>query len=98
MVEREEDTIIDRFFGTREWRSIYEKTNRNGGSVVRRELIDFYLSRLKEMGYVRTLREEKPIKNQRNVQVYTLIFASKHDLGIQFGNGAIQEVIQPRLL
>ncbi len=97
LVGHEEDTVIDRFFGTREWRSIYEETRRKGGSVVRRELIDFYLGRLKGMGYVKTKREEKPFKNQRNVQVYTMIFASKHDLGIQFWNGAVQEVNQPRL-
>lgn len=97
MVEREEDTIIDRFFGTREWRLIYEETRPKGNSEVRRELIDFYLSRLKGMGYVKTKREEKPFKNERNVQVYTMIFASKHDLGIQFWNDAVQEVSQPRL-
>jgi len=98
LIEREEDTVIDRFFGTREWRSIYEETRHKGGSVVRRELIDFYLSRLKGMGYVKTKREEKPIKNKRNVQIYTMIFASKNDLGIKFWNGAVQEVNQPRLL
>ena len=59
--------------------------------MVRRELIDFYLSRLKEMGYVETKPEEKEFKNQRNVQIYTMIFASKNDLGLKFWNGAIQD-------
>lgn len=97
LVEREDNTVIDRFFGTREWRSIYEQARSGGGPVVRRELIDFYLSRLHEMGYVKTKQEEKEFKNQKNVQVYTMIFASKHDLGIQFWNGAVQEVRQPPL-
>ena len=98
LVESEEDTVIDRFFGTREWRSIYRRTRSSGGPSVRRELIDFYLSRLNEMGYVETKPQELEFKNQRNVQVYTMIFASKNDLGIKFWNGAVQEVRQPPLL
>lgn len=96
-VDRDEETIFDKFFGTREWRSIYQRTRRQGSPAVRRELIDFYLGRLIAMGYVQTERQEREFKNQRNVQIYTMIFASKHDLGIQFWNGAVQEVIQPRL-
>ena len=66
--------------------------------MVRRTLIDFYLSRLNDMGYVKTVPQEKVFKNQRNVQIYTMIFASKNDLGIRFWNGAVQEVRQPPLL
>lgn len=95
---REEETIFDRFFGTREWRSIYQRTRHHGGPMVRRESIDFYLGQLNAMGYVQTERQEREFKNQRNVQIYTMIFASKNDLGIKFWNGAIQEVNQPRLL
>ena len=94
----EDDTIHDRFFGTREWRLVYERTHGHGSATVRRELIDFYLHRLSEMGYVETKREEKEFKNKRNVQIYTMIFASKNDLGIKFWNDAVQEVIQPKLL
>lgn len=94
----EDDTTVDRFFGTREWRTAYEAIRNQDSSVVRRTLIDFYLSRLNDMGYVNTERQEKEFRNQNNVQVYTLIFASKNDLGINFWNGAIQEVRQPPLL
>ncbi len=99
MAARDEgDTVVDRFFGTREWRSVYERFRVDGASSVRRKLIDFYLGRLNDMGYVQTERQEKPFRNQRNVQVYTMIFASKHDLGIKFWNGAVKEVRQPPLL
>ena len=98
LVWREEDTIIDRFFGTREWRSIYIEARQRDNSLVRRALIDFYLSRLNAMGYVQTKRQEKVFRNQKNVQVYTMIFASKHDLGIEFWNGAVNEARQPPLL
>ena len=94
----EEDTSVDRFFGTRDWRSVYEDARDGGSTVVRRTLIDFYLGRLHDMGYVETKREEKEFKNQRNVQIYTMIFASKNDLGVKFWNGAVQEVRQPPLL
>lgn len=97
LVDRDEETVIDKFFGTREWRSIYSQARGQGGPAVRRELIDFYLSRLHDMGYVQTKRQEKEFKNQRNVQVYTMVFASKHDLGIEFWNGAVNEVRQPPL-
>lgn len=93
-----DDSTVDRFFGTREWRTAYESVRNQDSSVVRRTLIDFYLSRLNDMGYVKTVPQEKVFKNQRNVQIYTMIFASKNDLGIRFWNGAVQEVRQPPLL
>lgn len=95
---RKDETIHDRFFGTREWRTVYDQARNRDSSVVRRMLIDFYLGRLNNMGYVETKREEKEFKNQRNVQIYTMIFASKNDLGIKFWNDAVQKVIQPKLL
>ncbi len=97
LVGAQEETIIDRFFGTREWRKIYQRVRQQGGSAVRRELIDFYLQRLVAKGYVETARHEQEFKNRRNVQMYTMIFASKHDLGIQFWNAAVQDVEQPKL-
>ena len=96
-VDNAEDTALDKFFGTRDWRSIYKYASAEGTTVVRRELIDFYLGRLNAMGYVKSMRQEKEFKNQRNVQVYTMVFASKSDLGIKFWNGAVQEVSQQRL-
>lgn len=97
-VDNEDFTTVDCFFGTRDWRSVYERARGGGSALVRRALIDFYLSRLHDMGYVETKRQEKEFKNQRNVQIYTMIFASKSDLGIKFWNGAVEEVRQPRLL
>lgn len=97
-LQHEEDQIIDRFFGTREWRPIYERFRFRDNSVTRRELIDFYLARLNDKGYVKTKRQEREFRNRRNVQIYTMIFASKHHLGIKFWNDAVQEVQQPKLM
>ena len=92
------DTAIDRFFGTREWRKIYQRVRHQDGSAARRELIDFYLSRLHENGYVTTEVDEKEFRNSKNVQVYTMIFACKNELGIKFWNDAVRDVSQPSLL
>lgn len=97
-VDNEDYTTVDRFFGSREWRPVYERNRGRDSSIVRRELIDFYLGRLNDMGYVENKRQEKVFRNMRNVQIYTMIFASKNDLGIKFWNGAVQEVVQPKLL
>lgn len=97
-VEHKGDQIIDKFFGTQEWRPIYERYRHRDNSVIRRELIDFYLSRLTDKGYVNTDRQELEFKNRRNVQIYTMIFASKHELGIRFWNSAVQDVSQLSLM
>lgn len=103
MANNEQETIIDRFFGTAQWRDIYKEVESKDVSRIRRRLLDFYIDRLNQLGYVNNLQEdleseEKEFKNRRNVQIYTLIFASKHKLGIQFWNDAISEVGQPKLL
>jgi len=96
--ESDEETAIDRFFGTHEWRDIYSKLQVKDNTIVRRELLDFYIHRLGQFGYENDLkRDEHVFKNKKNRQIYSLIFASKHKLGIQFWNGAVKEVQQPRL-
>lgn len=102
MVNIEQETIIDRFFGTARWRDIYKEVESKGVSRIRRRLLDFYIDRLNQLGYVNNLQEnleskEKEFKNRRNVQIYTLIFASKHELGIKFWNDAINEIGQLKL-
>jgi len=103
MVDKEQETKLDRFFGTAQWRDIYKEVEKKGASRIRRQLLDFYIDRLSQLGYINNLQKdleskEKEFKNRRNVQIYTLIFASKHPLGIRFWNGAINEVRQPGLL
>lgn len=92
-----EETRLDSFFGTPEWREVYEPVRSKDNSVVRRTMIDFYRERLNQLGYVNQQVREKVFKNRRNVQIYTLIFASKHKLGNKFWNQAIDDN-RPRLL
>lgn len=80
------ETAIDEFFGTREWRHVYELLNNpREGAAVRRSLLDFYCDRLRALSYTTTgPTGEHIILNSKNRQLYTLICASKHPLGVDF--------------
>ena len=95
---------IDKFFGTNEWQYVYMNAP-NDSTHKRRALLDFYKDRLGDLGY-QTIRyrsfrasdDEAVFRNSKNVQVYTLIGASKHRLGRDFWVGSIRDATQPRLL
>lgn len=95
---------LSAFFGTDEWAEIYAKNSR--GRYMR-GLVDLYLGRLQSFGYTVKTREsdsvsEVSFKNSKNVEVYWLVYASKHPLGDRFWNEAIRCTQklrqQPRLL
>ena len=89
--ESANETIVDRFFGSSEWRKIYaqwyKKTSKKG---MHRELIDFYKERLLSLGYQEVKQSgviltEPLIRNIRsNAPLYRLIFASKDQFGDRF--------------
>ncbi len=102
MLNSEHTTKLDSFFGTLEWKDQYRQVVGQDATKIRRVMLNFYQDRLKQLGYVYNyerdiLPDEKAFRNQKGAQVYTLMFASKHELGIQFWNDAIQEVSQPKL-
>jgi three-Cys-motif partner protein len=88
-----EETFVDKFFGDREWRTVYkaakDKTETLG---IHRILIDHYKSKLKDLGYVvindseEIVREPLIRNTKRNAPLYRLIFASKHSLGNKIWN------------
>ena len=89
--EVNDETAVDRFFGTIEWRKIYATwKNKNRKSGIHRELIDLYQDRLHSLGYQNVKRSdelayEPLIRNKRrNAPLYRLIFASKSTLGDEF--------------
>lgn len=89
--QSQEETIVDRFFGTSDWRNIYSSWhNRPRKSGMHREFIDFYKDRLRSLGYQDVkqsdeMMTEPLIRNKRrNAPLYRLIFASKHPLGDEF--------------
>lgn len=82
----EEETVIDRFFGDRNWRKIYSpwrhKSSKKG---LHREIMDYYQEKLQTLGYVDIDSPEPLMKTtQTNAPLYRLIFASKHKLGHKF--------------
>lgn len=101
--DKEEETRLDRFFGTPAWREVYKKVAHQDKSHVRRAMIDFYLKRLSSVdaNYNYNQRDiippERVFKNTKGVQVYTLIAASKHRLGNEFWQKAINRSRQRRL-
>ncbi|MGC9395817.1 MAG: three-Cys-motif partner protein TcmP [Anaerolineae bacterium] len=86
-IESSEETSIDRFFGSRDWREIYEQGQGKPGMYG--DLIRFYKDRLCELGYVEVKIDDQiervpMMRNMKNAPLYCLIFASKNDLGEKF--------------
>ena len=86
-----EETSVDRFFGTGDWRDIYAHWHNKPRRIgMHRELLNFYKDRLKSLGYQEVkqsdeIMTEPLIRNtKRNAPLYRLIFASKHPLGNEF--------------
>lgn len=96
----EHPQTVDQFFGTTEWRKVF-KPEANPASI-RRALIDFYLERLKDFGYIVEIDpnlggDDIAVNNSKNAQVYSMIFASKHSLGAKFWRAAAKSVKPPKL-
>ena len=87
------DHDVDRFFGDRYWRDIYEA---NCGRVeCDRRLIDFYKSRLLQYNYKQVVGDdeisgEPQMRNANNAPLYRLLFASKNSLGQDFWQKIVQ--------
>ena len=88
---------LDRFFGTPDWKSVYAgmKTGE------RREIIDFYRRRLEQFGYYIDIDPDiggdyMEVRNSRNSEVYSMIFASKSPLGEKFWRQAAKSAKPPR--
>jgi three-Cys-motif partner protein len=83
-----EETRLDRFMGNGEWRRIYNDFSSGKITSVNRPLIDLYKERLSSIGYkVTTAGDDIPIRSaSKNLPLYHILFASKHDLGAKFWN------------
>lgn len=89
---------VSKFFGTPEWKTAYEAA----GTMRKRALIDFYRQKLEQFGYNIEIDPEwgshdLRVKNSKNVEVYSLVFASKHPLGDKLWKEA-GDSSQPRRL
>lgn len=82
------ETAIDKFFGDTEWRKVYAKC-KDDPTGIHRPLIDYYKSKLKDLGYEEVKDDEEVwveplMKNRKNAPLYRLLFASKSQLGLKF--------------
>ncbi len=90
VVDSSDETVIDRYFGTAQWRDIYRQWQISSHGSVHGQLIDLYRDQLKQIGYKEVKRsdevgDEPLMRNtQRRAPLYRLLFASKHPLGKQF--------------
>jgi len=91
--------VIDRFYGNDSWREVMK----NGDPIgQRRALINLYRSQLEKFGYYVDVDPELgshdlAMRNSKNVEVYSLIFASKHPLGDKFWRQAGKSTQPPKL-
>lgn len=89
--QEEKQTAVDLFFGGTEWRDIYESWQTKQASVgIHRLLMDHYKEKLRNLGYADAFRDDEVgdeplIRNaKRKAPLYRLLFASKHQLGLDF--------------
>jgi len=68
-------SLLDRALGTSEWQSGV----RSEGDVTK--LIRIFERQLRGLGYTPGQVRTAPIKNEKNVAIYHLVFASKHKRG-----------------
>lgn len=92
-INSDSETVIDNFFGNRNWRKIY-KASLLGESGVHRKLIDLYKSQLTSLGYadIKDIEDgaEPLMKNSKDAPLYRLIFASKHPRGHDFWSKVVK--------
>ena len=85
VVDSPDENKVDLFFGGQEWREIYRECQSRKG--LHRQLIDYYKSKLCDLGYVdiRGIEPEPLMRNKkRKAPLYRLIFAGKHKLAHDF--------------
>lgn len=95
--EAEEDTALDRFFGTTDWRKIYERAGQQP-HLAARQLIDLYKHNLAELGHledkqvteVTNYSSSVEIRRDEGQKLYLLIFASRHQLAHRLWAQAIK--------
>jgi three-Cys-motif partner protein len=94
--------IVNRYFGTTNWQTIYDVAK--DATANRRALIDFYLERLQAFGYTHFKTDpdslgssDIPFKNSRNTQMYSLLFASKSELGDKLWSETVKRSQEPKL-
>jgi three-Cys-motif partner protein len=90
---------IDHFFGNTIWRDVMQSGDPTNQ---RRGLINLYRGQLQQFGYYVDVdpdlgSHDLAMRNSKNTEVYSLIFASKHELGDKFWRQAGKSTQPPKL-
>jgi len=80
------DNPLDLYFGTDEWKKIFNAHAKRFTDGLFIELLELYLSQFYKIGYVPPSKglNYEIIKNTRNRPIYLLLFLSKNKLGYKF--------------
>jgi three-Cys-motif partner protein len=86
--------VIDRYFGNQEWR---EQVTASQPTLRRRQFINVYRKQLERFGYYISTDDsigyhDISMRNSKNAEVYSLVFASKHQLGDDFWQKIKREI------
>lgn len=71
------EKTLDDFFGTRDWRPIWERGRTEGRSgEMRRDLLEFYMERLRTLGAWKYVSEVRNVKRAGSATLYRMLFAT----------------------
>ena len=92
---REEPGRFEAFFGSRSWLAIFQAAGERNLSAAEtaNELLDFYGTQLGRIGYPYVEHSVRVMRNSRNVALYRLVLAAKHERAVDFFRKI--EVIDP---
>jgi three-Cys-motif partner protein len=82
---------LDAFYGTEEWRPIYDarRTDRQSAEM-RRQMLDLYIRRLRTVGRWKHAFEVRDVKRTGNAGLYRMLFASNDPAGERLGRWAVE--------
>jgi len=73
--------VLDRFFGTNEWRTLVDRRKTDAQSAeLRRGILDLYMTRLRGLGWAHVL-VARDIYRVGEASLYQMIYASNHPAG-----------------
>lgn len=75
------ESSLDKFLGTDRWRKYFDRAADRRAQVLR----ELYQQQLESLGYKHF--EFEAVQNSRDVDIYKLLFASKHPAGLKIWKG-----------
>lgn len=102
MINSSDTSLLEAFFGTNNWRGVYDQVRNEDGDHKRRAMLDFYKRALRKYGYKfifdDLVPDELVFKNSRGRHLYTLVGASKSERGRDLWQKAISNIRGQRRL